>query len=75
VVNRQPGGGSVTQPEVWETGTKDTVIAYPDQFTRVRARFDISGRYVWHCHIPDREDHDMMRPYQVGRERLALVWR
>jgi FtsP/CotA-like multicopper oxidase with cupredoxin domain len=66
VVNRQPVGGSVTQPEVWETGTKDTVIAYPDQFTRVRARFDISGRYVWHCHILDHEDHDMMRPYQVG---------
>jgi len=22
--------------------------------------------YVWHCHILDHEDNDMMRPYQVG---------
>lgn len=65
VVNRQPFGGSVTGPEKWETGTKDTVIAYPSQYTRVRARFDITGRYVFHCHITDHEDNEMMRPYQV----------
>ena len=22
--------------------------------------------YVWHCHIVDHEDNDMMRPYQVA---------
>jgi spore coat protein A len=21
--------------------------------------------YVWHCHIVDHEDQDMMRPYKV----------
>jgi FtsP/CotA-like multicopper oxidase with cupredoxin domain len=68
VVNRQPlHGGGVRHPEPWETGFKDTVIAYPGQITRVKARFDRPGRYVWHCHILEHEDNEMMRPYQVGR--------
>lgn len=24
--------------------------------------------YVWHCHILDHEDNDMMRPYQIKSE-------
>jgi spore coat protein A, manganese oxidase len=24
-----------------------------------------AGRYVWHCHILEHEDNEMMRPYQV----------
>jgi FtsP/CotA-like multicopper oxidase with cupredoxin domain len=50
----------------WETGFKDTVIAYPDEKTVVRARFDLQGLYVWHCHIVEHEDNEMMRPYAVG---------
>ena len=23
------------------------------------------GRYVWHCHILEQEDNEMMRPYEV----------
>ena len=23
------------------------------------------GQYVWHCHILEHEDSDMMRPYQL----------
>jgi spore coat protein A len=23
------------------------------------------GRYVWHCHILEHEDNEMMRPYEV----------
>jgi hypothetical protein len=72
VVNREifdPAAGTpgtVTLPETWESGTKDTVIAYPGQITRVKAKFDIPGRYVWHCHILEHEDNEMMRPYTVG---------
>ncbi|UCH36807.1 MAG: multicopper oxidase domain-containing protein [Armatimonadota bacterium] len=58
--------GAPMPPEAWETGFKDTVIAYPDQVTRVKARFDIAGLYVWHCHIVEHEDNEMMRPYRVG---------
>jgi FtsP/CotA-like multicopper oxidase with cupredoxin domain len=67
VVNREDAfTGEVYEPEEWETGTKDTVIAYPDQITRVKARFDLEGLFVWHCHILEHEDNEMMRPYCVG---------
>jgi spore coat protein A len=23
------------------------------------------GRYVWHCHILEHEDNEMMRPYEI----------
>ena len=36
-------GSAPTPPEPWETGFKDTVIAYPGQVTRVRVRFDTPG--------------------------------
>ncbi len=69
VVNRQPfepSEGVTRPPERWETGYKDTVIAYPEEITRVKAKFDLAGLYVWHCHIVEHEDNEMMRPYRVG---------
>ncbi len=68
VVPFQPDG-DVSGPEAWETGRKDTVIAYPGQVTRVRATFDTAGQYVWHCHIVEHEDNEMMRPYRIGPEQ------
>jgi FtsP/CotA-like multicopper oxidase with cupredoxin domain len=56
-------------PEPWETGFKDTVIAYPGQVTRVKARFQTPGQFVWHCHIVEHEDNEMMRPYRIGPEQ------
>jgi len=53
-------------PQSWETGFKDTVVALPGEVTRVKAKFDLKGRFVWHCHIIDHEDNEMMRPYQVS---------
>ena len=61
--------GPASPPEPWETGLKDTVIAYPGQVTRVRARFTSPGQFVWHCHIVEHEDNEMMRPYRVGPEQ------
>jgi spore coat protein A, manganese oxidase len=67
VVDRQPfQGAPARSPERWETGYKDTVIAYPGEITRVKALFDLAGLYVWHCHIVEHEDNEMMRPYRVG---------
>jgi spore coat protein A len=67
IVNRQRFGRSSTRPpESWETGYKDVVIAYPSEVTRIKAKFDLPGRYVWHCHIVEHEDNEMMRPLQVG---------
>jgi spore coat protein A len=59
-------GSNPTPPEPWETGVKDTVIAYPGQVTRVRTRFNTAGQFVWHCHIVEHEDNEMMRPYRIG---------
>lgn len=54
-----------------ERGFKDTVKANPGEFTTIRAQYDLpSGvsapqTYVYHCHIVEHEDNDMMRPFTV----------
>jgi FtsP/CotA-like multicopper oxidase with cupredoxin domain len=58
--------GVGNDPQPWETGYKDTVIAYPGEITTVKALFDVPGLYVWHCHIVEHEDNEMMRPYVVS---------
>jgi FtsP/CotA-like multicopper oxidase with cupredoxin domain len=60
-----PGSNPVL-PEPWETGRKDTVVAYPGQVTRIRGRFLKPGQFVWHCHIVEHEDNEMMRPFRIG---------
>jgi spore coat protein A, manganese oxidase len=60
--------GDPRPPEPWESGFKDTVIAYPGEVTRIRAKFDTPGQFVWHCHIVEHEDNEMMRPYRIGPE-------
>jgi FtsP/CotA-like multicopper oxidase with cupredoxin domain len=42
------------------------VFCYPGEVTRVRARFDRAGTYVWHCHNLSHEDHEMMRPLIIS---------
>jgi spore coat protein A, manganese oxidase len=58
--------GDVMPPESWETGFKDTVTALPGQVTRVKMHFTNPGQFVWHCHIVEHEDNEMMRPYRIG---------
>jgi bilirubin oxidase len=65
VIERQPFGGTSRTHEPWESGWKDTLIAYPGEITRLKAKFDLAGRYVWHCHILEHEDNEMMRPLLV----------
>jgi spore coat protein A len=68
--------GPVMQPPAIEQGWKDTVKMNPGEVTWIRARFTSQdgkpfpfdptvGYYVWHCHIIDHEDNEMMRKYQV----------
>jgi spore coat protein A, manganese oxidase len=61
--------GDPTPREPWENGLKDTVVSYPGQVTRVRAQFNSPGQFVWHCHIVEHEDNEMMRPYRIGPEQ------
>jgi spore coat protein A, manganese oxidase len=58
--------GTISPPEPSESGFKDTVIAYPGQVTRIKGRFTEPGQFVWHCHIVEHEDNEMMRPYRIG---------
>jgi spore coat protein A len=68
-------GPRVTPPANERPAFKDTVKAMPGEVTRFITRFDLpSGtsarrgqkfRYVFHCHILEHEDNDMMRPYDV----------
>ncbi len=54
---------------------KDTIKTYAGYITRVIQKFDLPPgtitspgqefRYVWHCHVLEHEDNEMMRPYVV----------
>jgi spore coat protein A len=51
-------------------GWKDTVRAEAGMVTRIIVRFDgYAGKYVWHCHILEHEDNEMMRPFEVVAAR------
>ena len=69
--------GPSQSPYIYQTGHKDTAIVWPGFVTRYGIRFSTASGanfyfdpalgpgYVWHCHILDHEDNDMMRPYNV----------
>jgi spore coat protein A len=58
--------GPPVPPEPYEAGWKDTVRADVLMVTRIIVRFEgYVGRYVWHCHVLEHEDNEMMRPYEV----------
>jgi len=49
-----------------ETGWKDTIRVNPGDMVAIAATFDgFTGRYMYHCHLLEHEDHDMMRPFVV----------
>jgi spore coat protein A len=72
--------GPATACEPNEMGWKETVMMFPGTVTRVIMRFDLptvpfgvptsprtgGNEYVWHCHILEHEEHDMMRPLIVN---------
>jgi spore coat protein A, manganese oxidase len=57
--------GPAVPPDPAEIGPKDTAMMLPGTITRIVARFDRAGSYVWHCHIIEHEDNDMMRPLEI----------
>ena len=72
--------GAATPAEPNEIGWKETVMMFPGTVTRIIMRFDLpavpftvppsprtgGNEYVWHCHILEHEEHDMMRPLIVN---------
>jgi FtsP/CotA-like multicopper oxidase with cupredoxin domain len=63
------------QPDPNEQGFKDTVRVNPGEVVSVAAFFDgYCGKYMYHCHILEHEDHDMMRPFVVvAKDAFDLV--
>ena len=71
--------GPARGPDRTELGWKETVRMNPGEVTTVIMRFDLpkvpfhvpssprtgGNEYVWHCHILEHEEHDMMRPLVV----------
>jgi spore coat protein A len=58
--------GPPVYPPLDERGWKDTVRCPPGHITRVIIPFfPYTGQYVWHCHMLEHEDYEMMRPYLV----------
>jgi spore coat protein A, manganese oxidase len=61
--------GPVVQPDPNEMGWKDTVRCDPNMVTRIIVPFNgFAGRYVWHCHVLEHEDNEMMWPFEVVQE-------
>jgi len=70
-----PGDGSIipvglpAPPTPNQRGWRDTVGVPRQKMTRVIARFeDFLGTFVYHCHILEHEDHEMMRQFEVVSE-------
>ena len=71
--------GPAQGPDPTELGWKETVRMNPAEVTWVIMRFDLPSvpftvpasprtggqEYVWHCHILEHEEHDMMRPLVI----------
>ncbi|AVK64331.1 copper oxidase [Lactobacillus sp. CBA3606] len=43
-----------------EHGLKDTVGVNPGETVRIKVKFDLTGVYMYHCHIIEHEDGGMM---------------
>lgn len=49
-----------------ERGGKDTVRVDPGETVRIAVKFgDFTGKFPFHCHILEHEEHDMMRMFEV----------
>ncbi len=58
--------GNPQPPPAEENGWKDTAMVGPNEILRVIARFeDYKGKYAYHCHILEHEDHEMMRQFET----------
>ncbi len=62
-----------------ELGWEDTVLIPAQQTARFMVKYDkFAGTFVWHCHLLEHEDHEMMRPFQIvvpepAGARLAAI--
>jgi spore coat protein A len=67
---RSLSGGGALPLDPWEANTwKDTVKVPAGTVVSVIARYDdYLGKFPFHCHILDHEDHEMMRQFQTSND-------
>lgn len=64
--------GHAVPPGSEEAGWKDTVRCEKGNVTRIIVPFEgYTGRYVWHCHLLEHEDNEMMRPFEIVKAGLV----
>ena len=65
-IGEAPDDGISHELDDNERGLKDTVRVNPNEVVDIVVRFEVfCGRYMYHCHILEHEDRDMMRPFVV----------
>jgi FtsP/CotA-like multicopper oxidase with cupredoxin domain len=70
-IGQDVGDGIPHVLEANELGRKDTVRVNAHEVVDIVVRFDtFAGRYMYHCHILEHEDRDMMRPFVVMPSQL-----
>lgn len=58
--------GDLKSSEPYEKSFKDVVVVNPGEVATIKVKFEgYKGRYVWHCHMLEHEDFEMMLPYDV----------
>ena len=63
-IGRAPDDGIPHALDDNELGLKDTVRVNPNEVVDIVVRFQtFAGRFMYHCHILEHEDRDMMRPF------------
>jgi spore coat protein A len=63
-LERDPADGVDHAIDDNERGLKDTIRVNPNELVEIAVRFTrYSGRFMYHCHILEHEDRDMMRPF------------
>ncbi len=86
-VGAATGLGTAKGPKATEIGWKDTILMNPGEVTTIVMKFDLAPvpfavpqsprtggfEYVWHCHILEHEEHDMMRPIVVRGSHPRLT--
>ncbi len=86
-VGRPTGLGPERGPDPTELGWKETVRMNPGEVTRIIMQFNMTpvpftvpqsprvggNEYVWHCHILEHEEHDMMRPLVIKGTNPRMI--
>ena len=66
VLDRKNSAGEDVSLQPWELGWEDTVNVAGKETVRIAVKFEqYTGTFVWHCHILEHEDLEMMRTFQV----------